>query len=75
MSGLHQNKLKLILLIVKLYEELKQFCMGLILVLFCQIMDIFMSGYGKLSIDSDLLSVRFVYEEKSKVLKKMHFPS
>ena len=33
---------------------------------FCQIMDIFMSGYGKLNIDSDLLSVRFVYEEKVK---------
>ena len=33
---------------------------------FCQIMDIFLSGYGKLNIDSDLLSVRFVYEEKVK---------
>ena len=33
---------------------------------FCQIMDIFMSGYGKLNIYSDLLSVRFVYEEKVK---------
>ena len=32
----------------------------------CQIMDIFMSGYGKLNIDSDLLSVRFVCEEKVK---------
>ena len=31
---------------------------------FCQTMDIFMSGYGKLNIDSDLLSVCFVYEEK-----------
>ena len=33
---------------------------------FCQIMDIFMSGYGKVNIDSDLLIVRFVYEEKVK---------
>ena len=33
---------------------------------FCQIMDIFLSGYGKLNIDSDLVSVRFVYEEKVK---------
>ena len=33
---------------------------------FCQIMDIFLSGYGKLNIDSDLVSVRFEYEEKVK---------
>ena len=33
-------------------------------------MDIFMGGYGKLNIDSELLSVRFVYEEKGKILKK-----
>ena len=32
----------------------------------CQIMDIFMSGFGKLNIDSDLLFVRPVYEEKIK---------
>ena len=32
---------------------------------FCQIMDIFMSGFGKLNIDSDLLFVRLVYEEKT----------
>ena len=31
---------------------------------FCQIMDIFMSGFGKLNIDSDLLFVRLVHEEK-----------
>ena len=31
---------------------------------FCHIMDIFMSGFGKLNIDSDLLFVRLVYEEK-----------
>ena len=31
---------------------------------FCQIMDIFMSGFGKLNIDSDLLFVRLVYEER-----------
>ena len=31
---------------------------------FCQIMDLFVSGYGKLKIDTDLLSVRLVYEEK-----------
>ena len=30
----------------------------------CQIMDIFVSGYRKLNIDTDLLSVRLVYEEK-----------
>ena len=40
---------------------------------FCQIMDIFLSGYGKLNIDSDLLSVRFVYEEKVKFWKKINF--
>ena len=31
---------------------------------FCQIMDIFMSGFGELNIDSDLLYGRLVYEEK-----------
>ena len=31
---------------------------------FCQIMDIFMSGFVKLNIDSDLLFVRLVYGEK-----------
>ena len=30
---------------------------------FCQIMDIFVSGYGKLNNDTDLLSVRLVYEK------------
>ena len=33
---------------------------------FCRIMDIFVSGYGKLNIDTDLLFIRFVYEEKIK---------
>ena len=33
---------------------------------FCKVMDIFVSGYGKLDIDSDLLSVRLVFEEKIK---------
>ena len=33
---------------------------------FCQIMEIFISGYGKLEIDSDVLCVRFLYEEKIK---------
>ena len=33
---------------------------------FCQIMDIFVSGYGKLDIDNDVLCVRLVYEEKMK---------
>ena len=33
---------------------------------FCQVMDIFLSGYGKLNNNSDLLSVCFVYEEKVK---------
>ena len=36
---------------------------------FCQIMDIFVSGYGKLNIDIDLFSVRLVYEEKIKFEK------
>ena len=31
---------------------------------FCQIMDTFVSGYGNLNIDIDLLFIRFVYEEK-----------
>ena len=30
----------------------------------CQIMDILMSGFGILNIDSDFLFVRFVCEEK-----------
>ena len=34
---------------------------------FCQILDIFTCGYGKLNIDSDLLRVRFVYEERAKI--------
>ena len=33
---------------------------------FCQIMDFFVSGYGNLNIDTDLLFIRFVYEEKIK---------
>ena len=33
---------------------------------FCQIMDIFVSGYGKLDIDNDVLCVRLVFEEKIK---------
>ena len=33
---------------------------------FCQIMDIFVSGYGNLNIDTDVLFIRFVYEEKIK---------
>ena len=37
---------------------------------FCQIMDLFMSVYGKLNIDSDLLSVRFEYGEKVNFSKK-----
>ena len=32
---------------------------------FFQIMDIFMSGFGKPNIDSDLLFVRLVYQEKT----------
>ena len=30
---------------------------------FCKVMDIFVSGYGKLDIDSELLFVRLVFEE------------
>ena len=33
---------------------------------FCRIMDIFVSGYGNFNIDTDLLFIRFVYEEKIK---------
>ena len=33
---------------------------------FCKVMDIFVSGYGKLDIDSELLFVRLVFEEKIK---------
>ena len=40
---------------------------------FCQIKDIYMSGFGKLNIDSDLLFVRLVYGEKSSVFKKKCF--
>ena len=36
----------------------------------CQIMEIFVSGYGKLNIDTDMLSVQIVYEEKIKFWKK-----
>ena len=32
---------------------------------FCQIMHIFVSGYGKLDIDNDVLCVRLVFEKKS----------
>ena len=30
---------------------------------FCQIMDIFVTGYGNMTIDTDLLFVRLVYEK------------
>ena len=33
---------------------------------FCQIMDIFLSGYGNLLVDTDVLLVRIMYEEKIK---------
>ena len=33
---------------------------------FCQIMEIFVSGYGKLDIDNDVLCVRLIFEEKIK---------
>ena len=36
---------------------------------FCQIMGIFVRGYGKLNIDTDFLSVRLVYEKKIKLKK------
>ena len=38
---------------------------------FCQIMDLFMSGFGKLNIDSDLLFVRLVYEAKFSFKKNL----
>ena len=34
---------------------------------FCQIMDIFLSGYSNLLVDTDVLFVRIVYEEKIKI--------
>ena len=34
-------------------------------------MDIFVSGYGKLNIDTDFLSFRLVYEEKLNFEKKI----
>ena len=37
---------------------------------FCQIMDIFVNGYENLTIDTDLLFIRFVYEEKINFDKK-----
>ena len=39
---------------------------------FCQIMDIFLSGYGNLLVDTDVLFVRIVYEEKIKFKKKIY---
>ena len=38
---------------------------------FCQVMDIFVSGYGILNTDTDLFFIRFVYEEKIKFWKKL----
>ena len=40
---------------------------------FCQIMDIFLSGYGNLLVDTDVLFVRIVYEEKIKFWNKTLF--
>ena len=40
---------------------------------FCQIMDIFVSGYGKLDIDNDVLCVRLIFEKKIKFWKKIYF--
>ena len=39
----------------------------------CQIMDIFLSGYGNLNTDTELFFIRFVYEEKIKFWKKFNF--
>ena len=39
---------------------------------FCQVMDIFVNGYGKLDIDSELLSVRLEFEE-IKFLKNIFY--
>ena len=36
-------------------------------------MDIFVSGYGKLDIDNDVLCVRLVFEEKIEFWKKNYF--
>ena len=33
---------------------------------FCKVMDIFVNGYGKLDIDSELVFVLLVFEEKVK---------
>ena len=42
---------------------------------FCQIMDLFVSGYGKLDIDNDVLCVRLIFEEKIKFWKKFISPN
>ena len=42
---------------------------------FCKVMDTFLSGYGKLDIDSELLFVRLVFEEKIKFWKIQQFYS
>ena len=39
---------------------------------FCQIMDIFLSGYGNFFVDTDVLFVRKVYEQKLKFWKKLY---
>ena len=39
---------------------------------FCKVMDIFVSGYEELDIDSELLFVRLVFEEKKKIRKKFY---
>ena len=39
---------------------------------FCQTMDKFISGFGKLGLDSDVLFVRFKYEEKINFWKKIY---
>ena len=39
--------------------------------IFCQIMDMFLSGYGNLLVDSDVLFVPIVYKEKKKILQKI----
>ena len=40
---------------------------------FCQVMDTFVSGYGTLNIDTELLFIRFVYEEKLNFEKMNYF--
>ena len=65
------SKLKLTKFVQKIKTSWKRFkwSSGV----FCKVMDIFVSGYRKLDIDSELLFVRLVFEEKIKFWKKIFY--